>query len=129
MKSFKSIFPFDQTEIAEYKIMDNAAIDDALALSEKIFPHWSSKPFEYRAEILKNVAWLLLERKEPPDVEEEEEEEDEEAEDEEDKAETTEDETGAEVEELREAEEDKEEEEEEDNEVEAEAEEAAGGAG
>lgn len=64
MTSFKSIFPFNQTEIAEYKIMDNAAIDNALALSEKIFPHWSGKPFEYRAEILKNVAGLLLERKE-----------------------------------------------------------------
>ncbi|MGN6355339.1 MAG: NAD-dependent succinate-semialdehyde dehydrogenase [Parafilimonas sp.] len=64
MTSFKSIFPFNQTEIAEYKIMDKAAIDNALALSEKIFPHWSGKPFEYRAEILKNVAGLLLERKE-----------------------------------------------------------------
>lgn len=64
MTSFKSIFPFNQMEIAEYKIMDNAAIDNALVLSEKIFPHWSNKPFEYRAEILKNVARLLLERKE-----------------------------------------------------------------
>ncbi|MGN6211535.1 NAD-dependent succinate-semialdehyde dehydrogenase [Parafilimonas sp.] len=64
MTSFKSIFPFNQTEIAEYKIMDKAAIDNALALSEKIFPHWSGKPFEYHAEILKNVAGLLLERKE-----------------------------------------------------------------
>jgi succinate-semialdehyde dehydrogenase/glutarate-semialdehyde dehydrogenase len=64
MKSFKSIFPFNQKAIAEYKIMDDAAIDNALALSNKIFPHWSSKPFEYRAEILKNVARLLIERKE-----------------------------------------------------------------
>jgi len=64
MKSFKSIFPFNQTEIAEYKIMSDAEIDTALATSEKVFPYWSSMPFEERAEVLKNVASLLLERKE-----------------------------------------------------------------
>lgn len=64
MKSFKSIFPFDQTAIAEYKIMSDAEIDKALAASEKVFSYWSAKPFEERAEVLKNVASLLLERKE-----------------------------------------------------------------
>jgi succinate-semialdehyde dehydrogenase/glutarate-semialdehyde dehydrogenase len=64
MKSFKSIFPFDQTQIAEYKIMSDAEINEVLARSEKVFPYWSSQPFEERAEILKNVGALLLERKE-----------------------------------------------------------------
>jgi succinate-semialdehyde dehydrogenase/glutarate-semialdehyde dehydrogenase len=64
MKSFKSIFPFDQTEIAEYKIMSNAEIDTALINAEKVFPYWSNQPFEERAEVLRNVADLLLERKE-----------------------------------------------------------------
>src|SRR5438477_8247704 len=64
MKSFKSIFPFDQTEIAAYKIISDAEIDTSLAISEKIFPYWSGKEFSERAEILKNVAGLLIERKE-----------------------------------------------------------------
>ena len=63
MKSFKSIFPFDQTEIAEYKIMSDVEIDTALSTSEKIFPYWSTKTFAERSEILKNVAALLTERK------------------------------------------------------------------
>jgi len=64
MKSFKSIFPFDQTVIAEYKIMDSIAIDQALVTSEKCFIQWSAKTFAERAEILKNVSGLLMERKE-----------------------------------------------------------------
>jgi succinate-semialdehyde dehydrogenase/glutarate-semialdehyde dehydrogenase len=64
MKSFKSIFPFDQSVIAEYKIMDNTAIDKALITSEKCLLHWSAKTFSERAEILKNVSVLLMERKE-----------------------------------------------------------------
>ncbi|HEY2726990.1 MAG TPA: aldehyde dehydrogenase family protein, partial [Parafilimonas sp.] len=64
MKSFKSIFPFNQTEIAEYKIMSGAEIDKALARSEKIFLPWSNKTFDKRATVLKNVADLLIERKE-----------------------------------------------------------------
>ncbi|MEP6466777.1 MAG: aldehyde dehydrogenase family protein, partial [Parafilimonas sp.] len=64
MKSFKSIFPFDQTVIAEYAIMSGADIDKALSASEKIFPVWSGKTFAERATVLKNVATLLIERKE-----------------------------------------------------------------
>lgn len=64
MKSFKSIFPFDQTEIAEYKIMSDAEIDNALSTAEKVYPYWSAMPFEERAEVLKNVAELLLTHKE-----------------------------------------------------------------
>ncbi len=64
MKSFKSIFPFNQTEIAAYKIMSNDEIDDALLNAEKTFFYWSNTTFQERAEVLKNVAELLLERKE-----------------------------------------------------------------
>ena len=63
MPSFKSIFPFDQTEVAAYKIMSDAEIEKALAQSAKIFPHWSGKTFDQRSAILKNVAGLLMDRK------------------------------------------------------------------
>lgn len=63
MQSFKSIFPFNQTVINEYKIMSDAAIDKALQTSEQGFVHWSKKTFNERAAILKNVSKLLLERK------------------------------------------------------------------
>lgn len=63
MNSFKSIFPFDQTTIAEYAIMSNADIDKALQQSEKAFPIWSNKPFNERAAVLKKFADLLLEKK------------------------------------------------------------------
>ena len=64
MKTFKSIFPFDQTEIAEYIIMSDAEIDKALQQSEKAFPIWSNKTFNERATVLKKVADLLLAKKE-----------------------------------------------------------------
>jgi len=64
MKSFKSIFPFDQSVIAEYKLMDEAAIEEALITAEACFPEWSKKKFAERSEVLKNVSELLLERKE-----------------------------------------------------------------
>lgn len=64
MKSFKSIFPFDQAEIAEYKIMSDAEIGNALSTAEKVYPYWSVMPFEERAEVLKNVAGILLSGKE-----------------------------------------------------------------
>src|SRR6478735_3071518 len=64
MKSFKSIFPFDQTEIAAYTIMNDAAIDMALSTAEKAFPYWSQSSFKERGDVLKHVANLLLERKE-----------------------------------------------------------------
>ena len=64
MKSFKSIFPYNQTTIAEYELMSDADIDKALRQSEKIFPQWSNKTFDERATVLKNVSKLLIERKE-----------------------------------------------------------------
>ncbi len=64
MQSFKSIFPYNQTIVAEYNLISDAEIDKALALSEKIFPYWSAKSFTQRADVLKSVANLLNERKE-----------------------------------------------------------------
>ena len=43
--------------------MNDAEIDTTLTTAEKVFPYWSNMPFAERAEILKNVANLLLERK------------------------------------------------------------------
>ncbi|MBS1748070.1 MAG: NAD-dependent succinate-semialdehyde dehydrogenase [Bacteroidetes bacterium] len=64
MKTFKSIFPYNQTIINEYPLMNDAAIDAALQLSSKAFPAWSNQSFAERTAILKKVATLLLERKE-----------------------------------------------------------------
>lgn len=64
MKTFKSIFPYNQTIINEYPLMNDAAIDAALQLSSKAFPAWSHQSFAERATILRKVAALLLERKE-----------------------------------------------------------------
>src|SRR5436853_31174 len=63
MKSFKSIFPFDQTEVAEYRIMSEADIDKALSISEKAFLQWSNKTFAQHGNILKRVGELLIEKK------------------------------------------------------------------
>src|SRR4051812_36646072 len=64
MKSFKSIFPFNQTEIAAYSIMNDAEIDQVLKHSENAFAGWSNTTFNERAAILKKVADLLLAKKE-----------------------------------------------------------------
>src|SRR6476620_2898517 len=63
MKSFKSIFPFDQTEVAAYNIMTEAEIDKALSLSEKAFQQWSNTTFVQRANVLKRVGELLIVKK------------------------------------------------------------------
>lgn len=64
MPIFKSIFPFDQTVIAEYPLMDDAAIDKSLIQAEKAFKHWSSLSFAQRAEVLNRVASILKRDKE-----------------------------------------------------------------
>lgn len=64
MKTFKSIFPYDQSVIAEYPLMPDDEIDAALSLSEIAFDAWSEKSFDERAGIFKKIAQLLNEKKE-----------------------------------------------------------------
>jgi len=64
MRTFKSIFPFDQSVIAEYPLMPPDEIDNALTLAENAFYSWSQKSFNERGNIFKQLAQLLSERKE-----------------------------------------------------------------
>lgn len=56
---FKSIYPYTQEVIAEYPLMDDAAIDQCIKTAEKIYPVWKSKSFDERAAVLRNVAAIL----------------------------------------------------------------------
>lgn len=64
MKFFKSVFPFNQSVVAEYNLMSDSDIDRALLQSEKIFPYWSNITFEERAGVFKKIAALLVDKKE-----------------------------------------------------------------
>ena len=64
MKTFKSIFPYDQSVIAEYPLMPDDEIDNALSFAETAFYSWSEKTFEERAEVFKKIAQLLRSKKE-----------------------------------------------------------------
>ena len=64
MKSFKSIFPFDQTIVVEYPLMTDKDVDAALLLSEKAFHNWRNKTFKHRANVFIKLAQLLREKKE-----------------------------------------------------------------
>jgi succinate-semialdehyde dehydrogenase / glutarate-semialdehyde dehydrogenase len=59
MNTFKSIFPFNQELIAEYPLMDQAAIEKLLATSAGAFPIWSGRRFEARGAVLSRVALFL----------------------------------------------------------------------
>ena len=59
MAVFKSIFPFDQTVVAEYPIMDDEVIDISLLKAQKAYPYWSSKGFTQRAAVLYKAAEIL----------------------------------------------------------------------
>ncbi len=56
---FKSIFPYTQEVIAEYPLMDDAAINQCIYTAEKAYPIWKSKSFNERATVLRNVATIL----------------------------------------------------------------------
>jgi succinate-semialdehyde dehydrogenase / glutarate-semialdehyde dehydrogenase len=56
---FKSIFPYTQEVIAEYPLMDDAAISKCVHTAEKAYPVWKATSFDDRATVLKNVASIL----------------------------------------------------------------------
>ncbi len=59
MKSFKSIFPYNQNSIAEYQVMSDEEIDAVLDLSENVFYSWRNKSFGERASVFTSLAHLL----------------------------------------------------------------------
>src|SRR5690349_7854129 len=64
MRAFTSINPFDQQVIAEYPILNDRQIDEALSKAEKAFTFWKKSTFSQRKELLKKVAKNLRNNKE-----------------------------------------------------------------
>lgn len=60
MSHFSSIHPYTQEKIAEYPLMDPAAVDHCLSRAEKAFTVWRQYSFEQRGDVLMRVAELLL---------------------------------------------------------------------
>jgi len=59
MKTFQSVYPFDQSIVEEYALMDENTIDHKIALAEKAFKAWSHKDFDERSEVLKKAAFIF----------------------------------------------------------------------
>lgn len=64
MKQFKSIFPYDQTVVAEYPVMGEKEIAEKLDKAEQAFTHWSKTSFSTRSALLSRVAAILFAQKE-----------------------------------------------------------------
>jgi succinate-semialdehyde dehydrogenase/glutarate-semialdehyde dehydrogenase len=56
---FKSIYPYTQEIIAEYPLMDDAALDQIIYDASKAYQSWKKNSFSERAKVLKNVAVIL----------------------------------------------------------------------
>jgi len=56
---FQSIFPYTQEVIAEYPVMDDAAINQHIHAAENAFAVWKNISFQQRATILNNAATIL----------------------------------------------------------------------
>lgn len=56
---FNSIFPYTQELIAEYPLMDAAAINHCIVAAEKAFVVWKEKSFAERAKVFTNAAAIL----------------------------------------------------------------------
>ena len=59
MAEFKSVFPYDQSVIDVFQLMDDDALEKAIIQGGKAFKHWSAKSFTERADVFKKVASLL----------------------------------------------------------------------
>ncbi len=56
---FKSVFPYTQELLAEYPLMSDSQLDDAIITSHSAFSSWKKTSFSERSAILKRVAFLL----------------------------------------------------------------------
>lgn len=59
MKSFQSVFPFNQELINEYPVFSSAQVAAALNTADTAFAHWRKTGFAVRAEVLRNAAAIL----------------------------------------------------------------------
>lgn len=63
MKTLKSINPFNQATIAEYPLMNEAQLNNALAKAQSAFNNWRKTSFGDRAELLNSIAKHLRDNK------------------------------------------------------------------
>ena len=56
---FQSIFPYTQEVIAQYPVMDDAAINKSITAAENAFAFWKNTSFQQRATVLNNAAAIL----------------------------------------------------------------------
>lgn len=56
---FKSIFPYTQEWVAEYPIMNDTELDQAITKASIAYNAWKNKSFDERSVVLKNVATIL----------------------------------------------------------------------
>jgi len=56
---FKSIFPYTQELLAEYPLMDDHQLDQAISNASIAFQTWKKFNFYERGRVLKNVATIL----------------------------------------------------------------------
>lgn len=59
MKSFQSIFPFNQELVGEYPLFTAAQVQAALDAADRAFVSWRNAGFAARAAVLRNVAAIL----------------------------------------------------------------------
>jgi len=60
---FQSIYPYTQEVIAEYELMNDAAIEGCLAKSAATFKHWRKTSFAHRSDLMMRLADVLQQRK------------------------------------------------------------------
>jgi succinate-semialdehyde dehydrogenase/glutarate-semialdehyde dehydrogenase len=56
---FKSIYPYTQEILAEYPLMDDAALDQSMHNASIAYKSWRKYSFSVRAKVLKNAAVIL----------------------------------------------------------------------
>jgi succinate-semialdehyde dehydrogenase/glutarate-semialdehyde dehydrogenase len=56
---FKSIYPYTQEILAEYPLMDDAALDQSMHNASIAYKSWRKNSFSERAKVLKNAAVIL----------------------------------------------------------------------
>ena len=56
---FKSIFPYNQELLAEYPLMSDDRLDQAIGRAAEAYQIWRKFSFYDRGRVLKNVAALL----------------------------------------------------------------------
>jgi succinate-semialdehyde dehydrogenase / glutarate-semialdehyde dehydrogenase len=59
VQTFKSIFPYTQELLAEYPLMGDSQLDQAISNSSNAYQTWKKFSFYERGRVLKNVATLL----------------------------------------------------------------------